>query len=1432
MEALARNASVQGRAREAQLWKTSLDFQQTTKIIIRGKFLVIPLIKTMFTKDATSFGELNFNDPLARWIITATQFWMHVIMVVYTRILASGIPVSRCPFEMFLETLCDDAGKPVEYRLWISDNGDNQFSLAKTYFQAAQSQKKEINADGEYIDVRTTQPQVATGNRRQGGGGAAAPAPAPAAPGPRMNAAAELVNNTNGNRIGKLELWRRVRSLHIVDEMSRCVANIKEDSARLKNLYEIYSIDTAMFRASPEVKNSQCNINTYRKRIEGTEQFEYHISHTLGLYRISHLYCSNLINHFFAKKFPHVQLNINDTIYHERIMTFARETDMIIRARDQATRQAQNIVNQGANPYDDDEEDPIAAAAAAEQQGAAAAAENPNDQYANDRNRDGEAFTHMRGDPGDIININVSEEQMQDALGLLDINPITDSEEDVHEDHISSLRTQLTSYMAIIDKRYRTELANFADDGITDLADHRIRKLTYRMNAEKNAARRHVAELYKRYCTASASEISRTMSLMYENANKDRLFNMIETGEAEVLITDPTMSAMANYTKWTVEGYHEYEDVTYHQTNCTLMHFGLTNMFNRHRGLHYNPLLTGDGGGGKSFMVKAVLQQFDPRICESLNSESRQSKFGDDMYVYDGLTYNDDGNFIGLAHSKDNEDGEIRALMTDNEIKRRVVEIDPTSGVRRQRTIHHVFIGCTINSTNTGEMDLIWNSPHGSEARILALLSRFTVININQVRDNANSIMTSSKGSLTSGKDAARARFRNINRLINLLIAQYWQQEFIGIAAAPDMGAFDIIFPRLISYLETQGIKHAHPRQIEKIKTWCQEYVIRRSIIETFFVSTGRHFKKEYFPYYMLDVVPVCIEDDVIAAFTFYFTNFYPRELNTVIRALREISTESLRAGDMLVRPANPYSNKNDHGENDRRGPATNDGGGGMGNIFTEIRNPHTNAVMQNAQASGVVTGPINIPSRKRKNDVALQEGNPGALEAMSDRPISFMQFNVDSKARFSSLIQEKTGTQQEKPSKASIDFCIDLLTRWLMPTASWAFDHRLRRYSLVEDSIVVNRSGIIFRDRAMYVNYCLLADDGKYDDLCFEAIRSIMFDTTYIRRVITGIQFDEFPWILRVIKMEPTSNKRYSINSKYVSPARQIILTGTDNPDLLEPDQRKQFSYMEMDIDSNMLMNFFERQPLVHEVTMDMITTFHPMRLLALNYKKAIRRAENNPQFRFSIYPDDMYAEAVRTRDLADKIHRNQFDHRLAVSHERTRQGVNVVMPQNPAEYMRRARRECGVLISNVPDLRKRSEIMGMIEEARERGEEMALDNSQLALVQLALPSMGGVLDTWDAMHMRMHEAVSSCRHADDPTDILIGVDEVQRDFEDMNDAAAGVGPNFDAGVEEVAQDNDDDLSQHERQERAEHAARNGLDDLADMLDGNEIPDELLAGF
>lgn len=431
--------------------------------------------------------------------------------------------------------------------------------------------------------------------------------------------------------------------------------------------------------------------------------------------------------------------------------------------------------------------------------------------------------------------------------------------------------------------------------------------------------------------------ISETLDIAQEEAVKGRWFEELAAGTFEFVPTDPSLSPGNNYYIKLITQMQKLETVTFHSAAATNIMICAANCWDR---LMPNESIVavGDAASGKSFIVNCVIDNTCRPAWVMIAAATAKSVYNESKKTM-VLQYNDDSSLMKYALCKNGEDEVHRQLKTAGTISYEYTEVDPK---RRRVKITATWKGFEIQGSNVGRYEIESAAGPFHGAAIEATLSRYTYENMNTKRDLFYSVHDSNSSSIkTPEHKRARDKARMENSLLWLMCGHvHLAIEMTGRTFDVDMTAFEHLIKPVLERMESCGVIESDNRQTPKISRWCREWVIRRTLMETYLMCSGMYFGVKYSPTQLPMIPFICREEDVVLAVSVYFPSYYPPETSTFLTELRALVEEanvskyaSITYCDPVVkrRPApNQVSAGGDGGEPDSENPSSSRKWGGV----------------------------------------------------------------------------------------------------------------------------------------------------------------------------------------------------------------------------------------------------------------------------------------------------------------------------------------------------------------------------------------------------------------------------------------------------------------------------------------------------------------------
>lgn len=1227
-----------------QVWPSS-GFRMTQNVRLQGFVCAVPLPASMFKRDGKFFCDLDLAVPSTVMYAISVQLVLHVLYVAHTRLMrrtsndANSAPSMDLPLEVYLETLCvagDSGPEAYEYRLWVCQRPGSPVDLNAIMKQAVQSKKKVVNADGEYIDLLRGAEHIAD------------------IPGARRS-------------LGIFDLFRIADSPAREMEIISAASRVPRSSAHIHDLFYTRSPNTAIVNTSLAVHLSQRNIRTYQR--VAADHTYYELDHRVGVYRLHYMYWDVFL--FFAKFFPHKQLQPDYTLWEERLRALAIHTDRMAREstakRTAHERRMRAAAARAGGPAPAPGPDPAPDAPAVDGPaeggagaGAGAGAEDAGPQY------------HINGPREELVVMEADElMDLQRGLGL---HVEGDGERQTGPfvgDHLDALRMEADNSRKVIEGNFFYAVMELKDGLEQQLKEGRIDKeemdrrvkngtdeLRRIMNGYLQAMYTILVSKFETFATGEAAKVSDTATSLYKYAKENGLWGRMENGDYDVVISDTSLTPHENWLAATTQGFNEYERITFHQSTATFLYVAFIDRFRREVGLRLNLLLTGDPAGGKSYLMGCVRNNIGKDTFIDKNSESRRAS-SNNITITDGIMFNDDADATEIAGNKDNRGGELKALMTGQMNKHDVTEIDKNEAGRTERrrvTYTFLFYGQFVENTNKGITEVLADTNSTDRAKMLAYYSRYITVHVNTVKDGVHSVQGSkSLPPLTGARKTARDRFREGNILRHIIAMEYYHlQHVIAPMTSPNMDVFDRLIPELFAHLDSHGLKEDTVRNTEQIRLWCMHNVLLRAINELFFCRTGRHYRSRYQRAHLLDLVPVCTENDVYLAFSYFFPVFYPSELNVIFRVLRRKIERSIASRDNEVVYFDPFDKPEDL---INPGLETANAVGRAAGFGRDPRGAGPGApdgLQYPDRVASAAAGAGFIPASSEYADPSggpggFGGGRGGGMQFISrqraqlirkERTVSFVCFRGMTRERLAKEILMEAQDEAHQPSSPAINYCLNKLQMWMVSTLQYHVG-TAGGAPMALDEPPQSRPALVERyGDGIYINLRMLQKESPYANLCVSAIRSTCTDTTIARRVLLGLPNHECTWFHHVEAIRPTARRRVAYNHSYRSPAVQMLLEGVDDRDRVSDEARYALLHSDVNLEAAALLRFFSTLPITGALEDEMVYSHYSVAVTAANLALIIQdigTAAEDKHRALCVYPDDLIkAHRAAKKNLA----------------------------------------------------------------------------------------------------------------------------------------------------------------------------------------------------
>ena len=1206
------------------------DFFQKQKIILGNNYVVIPIPRGMFVSNAAYFDDINEGDADSNMYAIILQYWLFVMWVLRARIMDSGVLEGNIPVNMYLYPVRDKNGVTLDYLLFIDFKDPDIFKPAEAKGKESNTQKKiqPIDYDEEIQEGEDEDEEDEEDG--EGGGGRKKqkakknkknqkPAAAPETVEPvcinlvdvYLGAARSQTKTIKLNgvfidgvvdekdskttkavdefdrdrkKMGKYNLYKCIHNIASLDAIKSLIMNSAPssttDETDPRNVFNIYT-------ALQHLTRGLDSVDEYRTLKYWTTENGNVIldaSEKNPFYKISPFLWFPA--YFCCKIFPCLQTDKRQTAWRLEMRLLAaridrrnRKTDECNKADAAAIAEARltgskdRIIGRDAKTEFEREE-----RERAQKLGFVLPSERQHEY----------TYEQRKG--------------IMEELGFVGSN-----ERDFGTtDTLYSLKNTWQVHSSIIDEAY-------FDDPKT-------------RNREKNKLRDMMTTRYITECTCVNTTVSRTAQKLrqYQESNGLKLLS------GEVVISDTSLSPMANFLISMNNGFAHHMDVTFHGPVCTTLWIGFGDMFRREPDLHFHAVMIGDAAGGKSNVASVVKEVLLHTTAVDKDSESRQSNAVPES-IFDAFEYEDEVNYGKYYKAGDNHDGEKKALMTKGTVTRRVLEFsDDKKKKRVQNDITFSWCGSMLGSTNLGETQLISAVKKADSSSATALASRVNFIHIAGVESNQRSvIMSMSKSMFKTSKDAAaRRKFVDTNIMYHIRRMDYWHMASMGWVEKPDMTAFDTLFPMYSALIKKAGLPCNNNRVATKMKEFCRQLVVQHALINHFFIKgVSKHFltpekiKKGQFytPHQMLDIVPVCMEEDVVFSFSVFFSNFLPRDATAVIRVMRDMLVECVRlkkANIVFADPNVAFSAPSDNRQ------VVNELG-----AQACIGDEDSSEI--NEQAHRYYYG--GDGSRKRDR----RESND------DDKTVSYVLFVGLGKNDFINLLHMRCKQLTIQPSEDGIGTAIKRFHSMSIMTSQYKC-MGAGNFPQPTDADKIQEQGIQFTNKGTYVNYELLRTGGAnvtdvmaeplntLDEMCHRILSAVHNHKFALnRRMLSGLLDEQFPWIYRDFEIKRNEkNDLMGLNPGYLSKCMLVTTTGEYDPDSMAEVQKKEFVCYNTDLDLLSLRNFYKRACPDEHIDDAILMVNHPV---VIAYQTKVAVLEDmlvNSRRKVISYPSDYIKE------------------------------------------------------------------------------------------------------------------------------------------------------------------------------------------------------------
>lgn len=717
------------------------------------------------------------------------------------------------------------------------------------------------------------------------------------------------------------------------------------------------------------------------------------------------------------------------------------------------------------------------------------------------------------------------------------------------------------------------------------------------------AARTSVMRQFERMCMHAHSGVSKVAREYHQYAaDREHMAPM------KVPISDPELSGMANFQIYMMEVLAKYLGVATHTVVAADMWVILSSMFST---TPAHLLLVGDGGGGKSYMVNQVVELIGRFAKTDVDTSSAGRRWAGGR-IFDGMEYTDEID-LSLLVNGGSALNELKALLSKGYLVREVLEIDKNTSERSIKKFLFVQQQSHVACMNKDEAALHGSIKQAERQSMEALISRYILFNVPQHNHEILNINSVSQGTgrlkLERPKDVVVAEFVLLMRW--MMIVQHL--IFCEVIPDVDMSQFEAKFAQFDEVISPHKVSN-NIRQTPKIRLVAKTFALVRSVVEHFCVPGAPFYGKPYSIDALMVMPLVCTLEDVTKACTTCFSMYIPRDLSTITSVLRKHITTLISDNASQVTFANPRVAQINPVF---RRPADSE----------DIQAEQTINRRRNAAAAGLMPGGFEPP-----------DGYDGAIQrADLPQPVSYACLSNTGRYQLEKELNSLCHKHVSKPSGLSMGTCIDIMGKMKLPTSNWmnkpgsvgALPH-----VNAGDTRVLHQFALEFSGNNAYINLELVFGNTiEYSELWRTGIEAMCDKHTIERRVLTGIQHPEHPFLACDYRIRPTEKVAVAVNPEYISRATSVALTGHYDPATVGGGSvLSRAQLIELDMDSDMyylVQNYLARHP---RSTIDDAVLFARMEHPVSKMMRARAAVEENlppgAQFCFSVYPDERIAE------------------------------------------------------------------------------------------------------------------------------------------------------------------------------------------------------------
>jgi len=734
-------------------------------------------------------------------------------------------------------------------------------------------------------------------------------------------------------------------------------------------------------------------------------------------------------------------------------------------------------------------------------------------------------------------------------------------------------------------------------------------------------------DFYVAHCHSSQSNISDKKQAIMEYWTANHLSSL----RPKFKIHDPTYDHMISQVAIEmIENFGHFESIAFHQVTLFALWVGCMDRFRIELNQHWNALLTGNGGVGKSIVAEKLKANLPPKAVDEVDSRSTcftavnvtmtsRLQLGDEFEI---------GPKDDISRAK--------SLLSRGYVNRVSLNLGTDDSGRNLDHFSYICVGCAIENTNFTRMDMISKAGFANAGSIDALLTRYLQIQVNQYNDPIKPLRETmvAEQVISPSDEAFACRQRNI--WLQSVVSDYWDLVYAKMLPPPNMECFDILMSKYETSLRSHGIPDLNNRTPNLIKLWCQSLVVLSAVIDLFCLPNSLHADHDYEPRLMLDIMPICHQQHAVFAFTLFYHAFFPSEFNTVVDIMNTLITDASKAGQKIVEFKDPKQERsgeetkaaqkaiaaaaeaaaavgNSRGKKNGKGkgrePDSMDNGAGVGTGVRAGAGPnktqwdHVREVVGGAGASNAQ------PRSSQPAQQHQQQSQPPALDGVAvnhyfhkyqQQPFNmqlaappeasgfyYVCFNDTSVVKLSQMIYNDARAANDDPDNVNITVipsvaAIASVLEFFSRVKVWSTRYVNRNNMIVPESTTNKERmlGVIVHGYNVYINYTLLKDDKKFKQLWKIALEESMNRNTLEQKLLVGVPHENFPFYLQSVPFKPVNRTTTFKNPHYINKMTQLINYGTtDNQNLKECHQQEYLS-LDYDIDMSCIIQAASKNP------------------------------------------------------------------------------------------------------------------------------------------------------------------------------------------------------------------------------------------------------------